>query len=190
MTNNFLAIDKNWFKHKLKPLDLLLLAQVAEFERNTGEFFMSNITLAEQFGVSPNTIQNRIDFLTKEQYLIRDTKTTNSGKERYLKVNYNKFANPNFGLASKSDEFAKPKFGVAPTQNLVQRQQKNCAIKDKLKDNSKDNLIAHSTNEEPEEGLGLRHLFGLKDYQIIENINNSYYKCVDNTTGELFIGIK
>lgn len=89
MPKNFLMIDKDLFKLDLTPIQLLILAQVMEFDRNTGDCFISNERMAKQFGVSEATVRNQIDKLVKEKkYIIRDTKNTQKGKERHMLINW------------------------------------------------------------------------------------------------------
>lgn len=49
--------------------------------------FISNEQLAKQFGSSLSTVKRTIASLEKMEYLNRDTKNTNQGKERFLTLN-------------------------------------------------------------------------------------------------------
>lgn len=42
MANVFLKVDKDLFKLGLNPTQILILAQVIEFNTNTGDCFISN----------------------------------------------------------------------------------------------------------------------------------------------------
>lgn len=49
--------------------------------------FISNKQLTKQFGSSLSTVKRTIANLEKMEYLSRDTKNTNQGKERFLTLN-------------------------------------------------------------------------------------------------------
>lgn len=84
MTNNFLAVDKRLFKTNLTLLEILVYSQINEFNKTTGDCFISDETLGNQFHVSDRTIQRAITSLEKQGYIIRDTKNIKGGKERHL----------------------------------------------------------------------------------------------------------
>ena len=58
-----------------------------EYTRNTGDCFISNETLAKNFGVSVSTIKRTLDKLEDKEYIMRDTKTIQKGKERHMLAN-------------------------------------------------------------------------------------------------------
>ena len=58
-----------------------------EFQTNTGDCFISDKVLAENFGVSESTISRSLKALEAKGLITRSTKNTNSGKERHLVVN-------------------------------------------------------------------------------------------------------
>jgi hypothetical protein len=45
--NNFLKVDKGLFKLGLAPVDILVMSQIEEFNRTTGDCFMSDKAMAE-----------------------------------------------------------------------------------------------------------------------------------------------
>ena len=47
MTNIFLEVNKDLFKLGLNPAEILLLAQVMEYERNTGDFFTASLMICD-----------------------------------------------------------------------------------------------------------------------------------------------
>ena len=71
---NFLAVDKNLLGKGLQPIDILILAQIQEFERNNG-CYVTNQQFADWFGVSTKTIERTLDKLEELKYIDRDTKT-------------------------------------------------------------------------------------------------------------------
>jgi predicted transcriptional regulator len=61
-----------------------------EFQNNTGDCFISDSTLAANFGVSESTITRALKALEAKGLITRETKNTRSGKERHISVNLNK----------------------------------------------------------------------------------------------------
>ena len=82
---NFLQVNKDYFELGLNPTEILLLAQIEEFNRTTGDFFMSDCALASKFGVSEKTISRALKSLEDKGLIIRETKNVQSGKERHIK---------------------------------------------------------------------------------------------------------
>ncbi len=87
MPNTFLQVNKDLFKLGLNPTQILIMAQIMEYERTTDICFISNAKLAELFGVSESTIKREIAKLEEKGYLIRDTKQIKGGSERKLHTN-------------------------------------------------------------------------------------------------------
>ena len=86
MPNLFLKVDKDLFNLGLNPTEILLLAQVIEFNTNSKECFMTDAQFAANFGVSPKTISRALDRLEKEGFIIRETKTIASKRIRPIKI--------------------------------------------------------------------------------------------------------
>ncbi len=91
MTNTFLGVNKDLFKLELDPLGILIMAQVMEFQRTTGDCFITDETLAENFGSSVSTVNRKINDLTKKGFLIKTVETkkgvgSGGGRIRHLKV--------------------------------------------------------------------------------------------------------
>ena len=42
MTNNFLKVNKDFFKLELNPTEILILSQIEEYNRTTKDCFMSD----------------------------------------------------------------------------------------------------------------------------------------------------
>lgn len=84
MSNTFLQVDKSILNKGLSPIEILILAQVMEFHRTTGDCFISDDRLASQFGVSDRTISRALDSLENQKYIIRDTKNVKGGRTRHI----------------------------------------------------------------------------------------------------------
>ena len=91
MANIFLKVNKGLFSMGLNPTEILILAQIIEFETNTGICFISDKQLAEQFGVSESTIKREMKKLEDSGFIVRETRNIKGGRERLLKVNKDQF---------------------------------------------------------------------------------------------------
>lgn len=90
MSNYFLKVDKDLFNSGLNPLEILLVSQIAEFQNNTGDCFISDKVLAENFGVSESTVKRAIKNLEDLGYITRDTRAVKGGRERHMQLNTEK----------------------------------------------------------------------------------------------------
>lgn len=144
MTNTFLAVSKELFNLKLNPTEILVLAQIMEFQRNTNDCFISNKKLAEQFGVSESTVKRALDKLESLGFIVRDTSPSQKGKERHMKANLNKIeeaAKANLNLAKDDEKSTKANLNLAESSKCSFRKEQNEPIKEKGKDNLlKDNI--------------------------------------------------
>lgn len=147
MTNTFLKINKDLFKLKLEPVEILILAQVIEYNTNTGDCFISNETLAEQFGTSTSTIDRKIKSLESRGYISRETKNVKGGKVRHMKVKLNNIeaalTNLNLTLV-ESNNSTNSKMMIDKPQNDTCANVNLTLVKpqiDVIKDNIKDNII-------------------------------------------------
>ena len=107
MSNLFLQVDKDLLGKGLKPIDILILAQVKEFERNKCECFLTNEQFAEMFGESVSTIKRTLDKLEKEKLIKRDTKYVDgngrANRQRVIKSGKSKKNPPKKMVGSKDD---------------------------------------------------------------------------------------
>ena len=89
MTNKFLQVNKDLFKLGLDATEILILAQIMEFIKNTDTCFISDETLAEMFGVSTKTISRKLTSLEDKSFITRETKNVKGkhGKDRKMFVN-------------------------------------------------------------------------------------------------------
>ena len=144
MTNYFMKVNKDLFKLKLNPTEILILAQVMEFNTNTGDCFISDKVMAEQFGVSESTITRELKKLEAEGFITRETKNIKGGKERHIKVNYNKIEEKlttvNLTFEENSQKEAQQSKCLLTTVNLLIDNKQNDLIKDNLINKEKDNI--------------------------------------------------
>lgn len=164
MTNIFMKVNKDLFKLKLNPTEILIIAQVMEFQTNTNDCFISNKVLAEQFGVSEKTISRAVEALEQRGFITRNTKNVKGGKERHMRVNLDKIEEEltKDNLSVVNDEPQKPQRTNCPltTDKMSLVKGQNDIIKDNGIDNLKDNYgkieepaapsIFLTTNEEAE----------------------------------------
>lgn len=144
MTNMFMKVNKDFFKLGLNPTEILILAQVMEFNTNTGICFITDKQLAEQFGVSDKTISRSMKVLEDKGFIRRETKNVKGGKERHIFINL-----ANIELALSKDKMSVDKEDVSNSQQTncplttdkmsIDKGQ-NVLIKDNIKDKEKDNI--------------------------------------------------
>ena len=107
MSNLFLQVDKDLLGKGLKSIDVLILAQVKEFERNKCECFLTNEQFAEMFGESVSTIKRSLDKLELKKLIKRDTKYIDgngrANRQRVIKSGKSKMNSPKKMVGSKSD---------------------------------------------------------------------------------------
>lgn len=86
MSNGFLKVDKDLFKLGLNPTEILVFAQVIEYNRTTGDCFMSDDAFAQMLSVSSKTISRALGVLEDKGLIKRETKNVKGGKERHIMV--------------------------------------------------------------------------------------------------------
>lgn len=147
MENNFLAINKEYFKSGLKSIDLLIIAQVEEFQRNKCECFITNKQFSEMFGESESTIKRSLDKLEEMGIIKRKTITNGNGSNksrvRTLSICKARFK-MNLGSKEQGSNIEEARF-----KNEISKVH-NEPIKEKEKDNIKDNIISKETSNEEE----------------------------------------
>ena len=144
MTNLFLKVNKDLFKLKLNPTEILILAQIMEFNTNTGSCFISDKVLAESFGVSEKTISRTIKALEDKGFITRETRNVKGGKERHMIANLKKIeaalTKDNLSVVD-SKNINKGHNDCCTRDNLSVDKGQNDLIKDNIKDKSlKDNI--------------------------------------------------
>lgn len=154
MTNLFLKVNKDLFKLGLNPTEVLLLAQIIEFNTTTGSFFMSDKALAEMLNISESTVSRAMRNMEGKGFIVRETKNTQSGRTRHIKADIGKIesylATVNLNVPNNQND-------CSANVNLTVRNKQNDFIKDNIKDNNKikekDNSYSNSAKAELEIAL-------------------------------------
>ena len=136
MANLFLKVSKDLFKLGLNPTEILVLAQVIEFNTNTGSCFISDKALAEAFGVSEKTISRTIKALEDKGLLTRETSNIKGGKVRYMQANLGTIDKMTFDEQKQKNNNGQNDFCTKDNLTIDNRQ--NDLIKDNIKDNNKE----------------------------------------------------
>lgn len=133
--DNFLSINKKYFNIGLKSIDILILSQIEEYQRNNCECYITNQQFSDMFGESVSTIKRSIDKLEQKGMLERKTRfRTDNGKkskERTLNV-----------IKVHSELNFKNKQGSNLEQARFKNEESkvhNEPIKENIKENKKDN---------------------------------------------------
>ena len=137
----FLKVSKNrYFDDKnLSPLDMLVLSQIEEFERNKKSCFMASKTFASNFNVSEETINRSIKKLVGMQYI--NSTSHNEHKDgkiqtiRELSIIKNKTSNQNDNSQDENVSCQNDELLTCQNDSLKD----NYILKDNLKENIKDN---------------------------------------------------
>lgn len=183
MTNLFLKVNKDLFKLGLNPTEILIMAQVMEYNNNTGNCYISNDTLASMFAVSAKTISRAIKNLEDKGLLTRDTKNIKGGKERHMVVNIQKLeellTKDNLSLVENDIEDSQRTICPLSKDNLSLDNGQNDFIKDNSneKDNEKDNKGEVSSPSGEETSLPEGKQVGeIKAYELsqIDTCNYTY----------------
>ena len=140
--NNFLKVEKSLFGSGLSPIEMLVLSQIMEFDRNTGDCFMSNAVMAKNFGVSEKTVSRAMTTLEEKGLIVRNTKNVQKGKERHITLTKDKLSLGNETNNSTTDKMSLPEKSNCPLRNG-----QNDPIKDNNKKiNLKDNMGIDETS--------------------------------------------
>lgn len=149
MTNLFLKVNKDLFKLGLNPTEILILAQVMEYNTNTGDCYISDKALSSMFGVGEKTISRELKVLEEKGYIKRTTKNTKNGRERHIAVIYDNLIPVE---ETNSAEIDKPTDNLTigneskPTDKMTVPQQSNC-----LFHNGQNDFIKYNSNEKDNE---------------------------------------
>ena len=148
----FLKVSKNrYFNRKdISTLDMLILSQIEEFERNEKSCYMTDEVFASNLNSSISTINRAIKSLTERHFINKTTKNVNvEGKVktiRQLSIIKKDMTNQN---DNTSNEIVANQIKNVTCQNdelltcQNDSQKDNYLLKDKLKENKKDNNIAN-----------------------------------------------
>ena len=135
MSNYFLKVDKDLLGKGLTPIEILIVAQIAEFQTNTGDCFISDKALADNYGVSESTISRAIKALEAKGIVKRTTKNVRGGKERHLEVSLQQLTS---GKMTVENTLQASNCSLTTSKMTVDNKQ-NDLIKDNIKDKGKDN---------------------------------------------------
>ena len=136
MEEIFLKISKNrCFGNKdLKDIDMLVLSQIEEFERNKKPCYITNEIMANNFNCNVSTINRSIQKLVELNYIQTKKEYKNIGGKiistRYIYINKEKWSMQN----SNSQQ-----------ENVSMQ---NELLKDNIKENIKDNSIVNNNDNE------------------------------------------
>ncbi len=141
----FLKVSKNrYFDNKdLSPIDMLILSQIEEFERNEKSCYMASKTFASNFNVSEETINRSIKKLVSMQYI--NSTLNNEHKDGKIQTT-RQLSIVKKDMACQNDNTQDETSKNVSCQNDSQKD--NYLLKDKLKENKKDNTIANQNEKD------------------------------------------
>lgn len=149
MTNLFLKVNKDLFGIGLSPVEILILAQVLEYQTKGMDCFEGNDKFANDFGVSVSTITRAITSLKRNGYLLSTEERTRSGTIRHLRVNLEKFKkDDSTNQNADSIEDSTHQIAQSALSNLTFSTKQN----DLVKDNRKDNTLKDKDETNPSRG--------------------------------------
>ena len=190
MANLFLKVDKRFFFLGIDPLGILILSQIDEYTSKGMTCFISNEQLAKQFGSSLSTVKRTIANLEKMEYLNRDTKNTNQGRERFLTINQEVIEKTYAKAQSELCQSARLTENFAQGSTCSLRKGQNGPIKDKCEEqapleedkNKKDKLKAgqpQTSSEIPKEEkikIDISKLPEVKKEEVVSAAKGRYIK--------------
>ena len=138
----FLAVNKEYLGMGLKSIDILIISQVEEYERNKCECFITNEQFASMFGESVSTIKRALDKLDELKIIKRSTSYVEgfgrANRQRVLSLNkrnkwkvHNEPTKEMVGSKSDNGRFKNEEWKV-----------QNEPIKEKKKEKEKKNKLA------------------------------------------------
>ena len=136
---DFLAVNKDFLKLGLNPTEILLLSQIDEFNRNTGDCYMSDEVFAAQFGVSKSTISREMKVLESKGFIVRETKNVKGGKERHIHINLNNIKSALTNINLTLDGSQQTSNCLLSNVKLPIVNKQNDSIKENIKEKRKDN---------------------------------------------------
>lgn len=191
MTNLFLKVNKDLFKLGLNPTEILILAQIMEYNNNTGDCFISNDTLAEMFAVSAKTISRAIKNLEDKGLLTRDTKNIKGGKERHMVVNIQKIeellTKDNLSLVDEDEKVPQRTKCPLSKDNLSLVNGQNDFIKDNSElENEEDNIRLASSPSGEESHLPVEEELEEVPEYMLERMERSNYTYISENVIKVF----
>ena len=138
--HKFLAINKDYLSIGLNGIEVLIVAQIEEYERNNCQCYLTNKQLASIFGESESTIKRIIRKLDTLNVISRNTfiidKNGRANKQRTLSVNQMREWRIQFDPTKMDGS----KMNDGRVKNELTAGQ-NDPIKDNIKDKEKDNIL-------------------------------------------------
>ena len=125
MSNLFLKVDKDLFSKGLNPTQILIVAQVEEFMRTTGDCHVTDTQFAEMLGLSTSTISREVKKLCEIGIIQKETKNIQHGKVRNLFL-----TNINLPIVENDKTSTTVNLPIAETSNCLLRTKQNDLIKD------------------------------------------------------------
>ena len=137
--HKFLAVSKQFLDIGLKSIDVMIIAQIEEFERNNCKCYMTNKQFSDILGESESTVKRSIQKLEKLNVITRHTTTvTGNGKttkQRVLTLNtYEEWKGQ-----IEPTKMVRSNIDNGRVKNDKWKGQ-NDPIKDNIKDKEKDNI--------------------------------------------------
>lgn len=141
MSNLFLKVDKDLFKIGLSPIEILIVAQVLDFQLKKMDCYISNESFAKDFSMSEKTVGRAIKSLEDKGILSRQSTNTRNGKLRYMTINTDKITEISKGQndpcesnESNDKEISKGQFVPSAKVNLSNSKGQDDPIKEKEKE--------------------------------------------------------
>lgn len=141
MNVNFLAVNKNYLRMGLKSIDILILSQIEEFQRNECNCYVTNEQFSEMFGESKDTVKRSLNKLEEMNIIERKTSYVegNGRANRQRIIELNDVSKWRVQNAPVKMEGANSDNGGCKNPECKEQ---NAPIKEKEKDNIKDNIIS------------------------------------------------
>lgn len=167
--DKFLAVNKSYFRMGLKSIDILIISQIEEFERNKCKCFITNEQFSEMFGESVSTIKRALDKLDDLKIIKRNNSYVEgngrANKQRVLSLNNrSKWKVQNEPTIEPIEEMEGSNVDNGRFKNEEWKVH-NELIKDNLKENKKENL---SKNADAKKETSSKKLRELEDLSIEE----------------------
>ena len=146
MKGIFLAVDKTYLGSGLKSIDILLLAQIEEFQRNRSQCYMTTEQFSLLFGESERTVERSLERLDRGNWIIRKTHfVSGSGRGNrqrilMLAADEDKTETPNNGVAIRQENLMEAPEIYNGSAKEYSWERHNGGIKENKKENEKEKL--------------------------------------------------
>lgn len=146
MTNTHLQINKDLFNLGLNPTEIIILAQVMEWNRTTGDCFESDKSFAGKLSVSERTISRAMTELENRGFITRHTKNVKGGRERHIILHLNKIEEALTTDKKSVVEDSQQTNCPLSTDKITVVNRQNDFIKENIKEKRKDNSSDETTS--------------------------------------------